>query len=49
MFTNRKLQMFNNNHGWMAAFDDYTSKSWEENIFTRVEIVYGKTIHIIEL
>ncbi|MBP5227970.1 MAG: ATP-binding protein [Kiritimatiellae bacterium] len=35
--------------GWMAVFDDDASKSWEEKIYTRDEIVDGKTIHIIGL
>ena len=35
--------------GWMAVFDDDSSKSWDEKIFTRNEIVDGKTIHFIGL
>ena len=35
--------------GWMAVFDDDTFKSWDEKIYTRDEIVDGKTIHIIGL
>jgi len=35
--------------GWMAVFDDDTLKSWDEKIYTRDEIVDGKTIHIIGL
>ena len=35
--------------GWMAVFDDDASKSWDEKIFTRDEVVDGKTIHVIGL
>ena len=35
--------------GWMAIFDDDASKSWDEKIYTRDEIVAGKTIHYIGL
>ena len=35
--------------GWMAVFDDDASKPWDEKIYTRDEIVDGKTIHIIGL
>ena len=35
--------------GWMAIFDDDESKSWDEKIYTRDEIVDGKTIHFIGL
>ena len=35
--------------GWMAIFDDDASKSWDEKIYTRDEIVDGKTIHFIGL
>ena len=35
--------------GWMAIFDDDASKSWGEKIYTRDEIVAGKTIHYIGL
>ena len=35
--------------GWMAVFDDDASKSWDEKIFTRDEVVNGKTIHYIGL
>ena len=35
--------------GWMAVFDDDASKSWDEKIYTRDEIVDGKTIHVIGL
>ena len=35
--------------GWMAIFDDDASKSWDEKIHTRDEIVDGKTIHFIGL
>ena len=35
--------------GWMAIFDDDASKSWDEKLYTRDEIVDGKTIHIIGL
>ena len=33
----------------MAIFDDDASKSWDEKIYTRDEIVAGKTIHYIGL
>ena len=33
----------------MAIFDDDASKSWDEKIYTRDEIVAGKTIHFIGL
>ena len=39
----------NNPSGWMAIFDDDASKSWDEKIYTRDEIVDGKTIHFIGL
>ena len=35
--------------GWMAIFDDDSSKSWDEKIYTRDEVVDGKTIHFIGL
>ena len=35
--------------GWMAVFDDDASKSWDEKIYTRDEVVDGKTIHVIGL
>ena len=35
--------------GWMAIFDDDASKPWDEKIYTRDEIVDGKTIHFIGL
>jgi hypothetical protein len=35
--------------GWMALFDDDASKPWEEKIYTRDEILDGKTIHIVGL
>ena len=35
--------------GWMAIFDDDASKSWDAKIYTRDEIVAGKTIHFIGL
>ena len=44
-----QLRFVNNKHGWMAVFDDDTSKSWDEKIFTRDEIVDGKTIHVVGL
>ena len=33
--------------GWMPIFDEDKSKSWEEKLYTRDEIVDGKTIHVI--
>jgi len=35
--------------GWMAVFDDDKEKSWDEKIFTRDEVVDGKTIHVVGL
>ena len=35
--------------GWMAVFDDDSSKSWDEKIYTRDEVVDGKIIHFIGL
>ncbi len=35
--------------GWMAIFDDDASKSWDEKIYTRDEVMDGKTIHFIGL
>ena len=35
--------------GWMAIFDDDASKSWDEKIYTRDEVVDSKTIHFIGL
>ena len=35
--------------GWMAIFDDDVSKSWDEKIYTRDEVMDGKTIHFIGL
>ena len=35
--------------GWMAIFDDDASKSWDEKIYTRDEVVDGKTLHFIGL
>ena len=34
--------------GWMAVFDD-ASKPRNENIYTRDEVVDGKTIHVVGL
>ena len=34
---------------WMAIFDDDSSKSWDEKIYTRDEVVDGKIIHFIGL
>ncbi len=39
----------NNPNGWMAIFDDDASKSWDEKIYTRDEVVDGKTIHFVGL
>ena len=44
-----QLPFVNNPGGWMAIFDDDASKSWDEKIYTRDEIVDGKTIHYIGL
>ena len=44
-----QLPLVNNPSGWMAIFDDDASKSWDEKIYTRDEIVAGKTIHFIGL
>ena len=44
-----QLPFVNNPGGWMAIFDDDASKSWDEKIYTRDEIVDGKTIHFIGL
>ncbi len=35
--------------GWMAVFDTDSSKSWEEKIYNRDELVGGKTLHIVGL
>ena len=35
--------------GWMAIFDDDASKSWDEKIYTRDEVIDGKPIHYIGL
>ena len=35
--------------GWMAIFDDDASKTWDEKIYTRDEVIGGKTIHYIGL
>ena len=35
--------------GWMPIFDKSKTKSWDEKIFTRDEVVDGKTIHVIGL
>ena len=44
-----QLPFVNNSSGWMAIFDDDASKPWDEKIYTRDEIVDGKTIHYIGL
>ena len=35
--------------GWMAIFDEDTSKSWDEKIYTRDIEIDGKTLHLIGL
>ena len=35
--------------GWMPVFDADKTKPWEEKIYTRDEIVDGKTIHVVGL
>ena len=45
----RQLPFVNNPSGWMVIFDDDASKPWDEKIYTRDEIVDGKTIHFIGL
>ena len=43
------LDHLNLPEGWMAIFDDDESKSWDEKIYTRDEVMDGKTIHFIGL
>ena len=33
--------------GWMPIFDDDKSKSWDERLFNRDEMVNGKVIHVV--
>ena len=35
--------------GWMPIFDEDKSKSWEDKLYARDEVVDGKTIHVIGL
>ena len=35
--------------GWMPVFEKSKEKSWDEKIYTRDEVVDGKTIHVIGL
>ena len=35
--------------GWMPVFDKSKERAWEEKIYSRDEIVDGKTIHVIGL
>ena len=35
--------------GWMPIFDKSKTKTWEEKIYSRDEVVDGKTIHVIGL
>ena len=35
--------------GWMAIFDDDASNSGDEKIYTRDEVIDGKTLHFIGL
>ena len=44
-----KWPFVNNPQGWMAIFDDDASKYWDEKIYTRDDVVDGKTIHFIGL
>ena len=44
-----QLPFVNNPGSWMAIFDDDSSKSWDEKIYTRDEVVDSKTIHFIGL
>ena len=37
------------NEGWMPVFDGDKSKSWEEKIFLRDEVVDGRSIHVVGL
>ena len=43
------LDLLKLSEGWMAVFDDDRDKSWDEKIYTRDEVVDGKTIHFIGL
>ena len=35
--------------GWMPIFEKSREKSWDEKIYSRDEVVDGKTIHVIGL
>ena len=35
--------------GWMPVFEKSKEKTWDEKIYSRDEIVDGKTIHVIGL
>ena len=43
------LDSLNLKEGWMPIFEKSKEKSWDEKIYSRDEIVDGKTIHIIGL
>jgi len=33
-------------HGWLVVFDRRESRSWDERLFIRKEIIDGKTVTI---
>ena len=35
--------------GWMPIFDKSKTKTWDEKIYTRDEVLDGKTIHVLGL
>ena len=35
--------------GWMPIFEKSREKTWDEKIYSRDEIVDGKTIHVVGL
>ncbi len=35
--------------GWMPVFDEDKSKTWDEKLYLRDEVIDGKNIHIVGL
>ena len=43
------LSFVNNREAWMPVFDKSKTKTWDEKIYTRDEVLNGKTIHVLGL
>jgi len=34
------------NEGWLVVFDRDNTKSWDEKVFQKMEVVNGKTVNV---